>query len=184
LGVDLVLLGLLLVFTIYGFVKGFVHEVFVTIGLILGIWLGIKKAHLISSLSPPILLPEPWNQIISFFIIFAAVFLFTLFIRFLVKKFVSAIELDWLDKLIGGVYGFVQGVVIIWALLLVIIIFSPASAEVLNQSSVSKRILSLNKNLPNLSGELVRLKNRITELFTRSKISEKATNKPKHRTLI
>jgi membrane protein required for colicin V production len=185
LGVDLVLLGLLLVFTIYGFIKGFIHEVFVTLGLILGVWLGIKKSYLISSLSPPILLPEPWNQVVSFIIIFAAVFLITMLLRLVIKKFISAIELEWMDRVIGGIYGFIQGVVIIWALLLVILIFNPGSAGILNQSSVSNRILSLGKNMPNLSGELTRLKNRITEFFTKTKITEKETNKTsKHRTLI
>ncbi|MEO0093922.1 MAG: CvpA family protein [candidate division WOR-3 bacterium] len=177
MGVDLFLLALLLAFTIYGFIKGFVHEIFVTLGLILGIWLGLEKSYLLSSLSPPILVPEPWNQILRFVIVFVTVFLITMLLRVIVKKFVSAIKLDWLDKIIGGVYGFLQGIVIIWALLLIVLTLSPNSQAIFQRSSVSNRILALGKKAPNLSQEFARFRNRITEFIFKTKTAGKDSNK-------
>lgn len=177
LGVDLILLGLLLALTIYGFSKGFIHEVFVTLGLSLGIWFGIKKPYFLKSLTSPIILPEPWNQVVSFIIIFVIVFAITMLLGFVIKKIVEAIELEWLDKVIGGFFGFLQGVVIIWVFLLVILIFNQSSAGVIKQSLVSKRILSIDKSVPYLSGELTKLKNRITEFITKTKINEEKVNK-------
>jgi membrane protein required for colicin V production len=162
---------------VYGFIKGFIHEVFVTLGLILGVWLGIKKSYLLSSFSFPILLPEPWNRILSFIVIFVAVFLITMLLKFIIKKFVNAINLEWLDKVAGGIYGFIQGVVIIWALLLAVLVFNPGSTGIINQSSVSTRILTLGQRMPRLSSELARLKNRLTLLFSKPKAERKESSK-------
>ena len=176
-GVDLILLGLLLALTIYGFSKGFIHEVFVMLGLSLGVWFGIKKPYLLKSLTSPIILPEPWNQVVSFIIIFVIIFVITMLLSFVIKQVVKAMELEWLDKVIGGFYGFLQGIVIIWVFLLIILIFNPSSAGVINQSMVSKRILSIDKSMPYLSGELTQLKNRITKFIIRTKIDERKINK-------
>lgn len=168
-GVDLILLGLLLAFTIYGLVKGFIHEVFVMLGLSLGVWFAIKKPFLLKLLISPITLPEPWNQVVSFVIIFVIVFAITMLLSFVIKQVVKAMELEWLDRVIGGVYGFLQGVVIIWVFLLVVLIFNPASARVFNQSLISKRILSIDKRIPFLTGELTHLRNRITGFIVKTK---------------
>jgi membrane protein required for colicin V production len=163
------LLGLLLAFTIYGFIKGFVHEVFVILGLSLGVWFGIKKPYLLKSITSPIILPEPWNHVVSFIIIFVVVFAITMLLSFILKQIIKAIELEWADRVIGGIYGFLQGVVIIWVFLLVMLIFNPNSTRVFNQSLVSKRILSIDKKIPCLSAELSHLRNRITGFIVKTK---------------
>jgi membrane protein required for colicin V production len=171
------LLGLLLAFTIYGFSKGFIHEVFVMLGLSLGVWFGIKKPYFLKSFTSPIVLHEPWNHVVCFIIIFLIVFAITMLLSFVIKRIVKAMELEWLNRVIGGFYGFLQGVVIIWVFLLIILIFNPSSARVINQSLVSKRILSIDKSMPYLSGELTQLKNQITKFITKTKINEGKVNK-------
>lgn len=165
MGIDLFLLGLLLVFTIYGFTKGFIHEICVTLGLILGVWLGLRNSYFINDLLPLIHLPNPWGKIISFIIVLFVILLISTLLGFLLKKLVKAIGLDWLDKILGAVWGLIQGTVIIWVVLLVVLFFRPSAAEILNRSSFSNRILLLSRNIPNFSLELTKIKDRIADFF-------------------
>jgi len=119
---DIILTILLVALVFRGFLRGFVKEFF-----FLGTWaIGLLGAFLFYKQGGEFIrtqfsmeipgLPE----ILGFIAIFLIVFLVCKFVRKILSDIINGMKLTSIDKLLGGIFGFVEGAVIVAAVLFVI----------------------------------------------------------------
>ena len=112
--IDFLIVILVVLSVISGFSNGLVKEVASLIGLILGIWGAIKFSNFTA-----VKLDEWFNMtgqyvgIIAFVITFCAIVICIHFIGALADKVVDAVQLGFLNRLLGMVFGAVKNILIL-----------------------------------------------------------------------
>ena len=142
--IDIVFIGVIILFALHCCVKGFVSEVMSLAAAILGTLLGVfffRKGALFirDSFMPQVkVLPE----IIAFVVIFLTTFIVIRILQVMLKNIIEGIRLGWLDRLLGFFFGFAEGIVIV-CLLLFLIDIQPLvdSGDILNESLFAKFLL-------------------------------------------
>jgi uncharacterized membrane protein required for colicin V production len=110
---DAICLLLIIGFSFWGLIRGFVREAFSLGGIILGVFLGLSLNSDFGAILTPLLgVDSDIGQILAFVIIFLLVSLLVSWLGLLVKKAVKFVLLGWLDRLLGLAFGFVKGVLI------------------------------------------------------------------------
>lgn len=95
-------------------------------------------------------------EIFSFLSIF---FLSTVLFHFLAQMMRGAIRmilLGWLDRILGGLFGFIKGVVILFCLVTVLMLFYPKSSPVVKDSRFFPTILTVTDKLSFLIPEKIK----------------------------
>lgn len=115
---DLAILGVILVFAVIGIVRGFIKEVLSLASWILSFWVAFTFAEPTSYLFEPYI-DAPLLRLVS---AFAALFVVTLLlltiISYLLHKLLSVKGIKGTDRVLGGMFGAVKGLVIVAALML------------------------------------------------------------------
>lgn len=111
---DIILLLCLIPAVISGLRKGFIAQVVSIISLVLGVWLSVKFASLVSSwlgqwieTSPQLL------NVLSFVIIFVAVVAVLTAIGAIIEKTIKIIMLGWLNRLLGVIFAILKYILIL-----------------------------------------------------------------------
>lgn len=110
-----ILIMLPLIWALYkGFTKGFIIEVSALIALILGIFLAINfsdttKDILVNNLD----LHSGYMDYIAFGLTFIAVVIVVNIAGRLISKFIHAIALGFLNRLLGGIFGLLKSLIVI-----------------------------------------------------------------------
>jgi|CZKS01.1.fsa_nt_gi membrane protein required for colicin V production len=122
-----ILLVLVIGFSVLsGFTAGFarvgVGFIATILGIFLGFWCyGVAAAYVLDYVSSRAI-----ANLIGFFVIFIGVVFVGAVIGQLLAKLFKWIGLSWLDRLLGGGFGFIRGVVIAVALITVLVAFAPS----------------------------------------------------------
>ena len=107
--VDIILLIALVPAVISGISKGFIHQVFSLVGMVLSVWVAFKFTNTVSAWIGPLLeVNKTVLWVISFIIIVAAVILLVNLLGNLAEKLVKVVMLGWLDKLLGVVFAVIK----------------------------------------------------------------------------
>jgi len=107
--VDIILLVAFVPALISGLSKGFIHQVFSLVGMVLSVWMAFKFTNTVSAWIGPVLeVNKTVLWVISFIIIVVAVILIINFLGSLIEKLVKVVMLGWLDKLLGVVLAIVK----------------------------------------------------------------------------
>ncbi|MEO0075938.1 MAG: CvpA family protein [candidate division WOR-3 bacterium] len=144
--IDIVIAIILVIAIITGIIKGLVKEIAVIAGLILGLYIASQKYLALERYlfhSNPV---STTYKVISFIIIFVIVLVIVLLLGLLLKKVIQLIMLGWLDKILGGIFGFVKGLIIIWLLLMFITTIFPNTQAIINKSKLAMQILQIGSN--------------------------------------
>jgi membrane protein required for colicin V production len=143
--IDVVLLVVAGLLTLRAFLRGFTGEIFSVASLTLGIFAAVfffkNGAAFLRFFMPDVpLVPE----ILSFLVIFLAVFITGKILEHVVKDIVNKLGLNGLDRFLGLILGIAEGIVVI-ALVLVFISIQPLfnSAPLLGESVLARLILPL-----------------------------------------
>ena len=152
-GLDIVLsiIGIILIFR--GFIVGFIKEFFSLGALVLGILSAIllytKLAEYIRLNYLPDIKVLP--DILAFVIIFLIVFLICKILEKLLNDIIKGMNLSGIDKFLGGVLGFAEGLIVICVVLLVLS-FQPVfdTSALLESSFYAKMLLPV---IINTAGE-------------------------------
>ena len=120
---DYIFIAILLIFTIRGFVRGLINEVFGIGSLIFSLFAGImlyqKMAKVFSRSMSPLL-----SKILGFLAVFICAFILIKIIQLLLKTIFSGAVLGSLDKTLGLLLGFVEGAALVFVLLLAMVEFN------------------------------------------------------------
>ncbi len=122
---DIVLLLLIVLSTVASFRKGFSREVIglaaVFIALLCGLWFyGTAGAFLLPYVSSPAV-----AHFAGFLIILIGIMILGGLVSLIVNRFIRTVGLSGFDRLLGGVFGLVRGVLVAVALIMAIVAFAP-----------------------------------------------------------
>lgn len=117
--VDIVFSILVLIGAFRAAVRGFVKELMSMAALILGIGLAVLFSGLVGSYLVTYLGDSPWNQVIAFLGIFLGVYLLTKIFESALNRLVEHISLENLDHALGFFLGIVEGLALVFVLVLV-----------------------------------------------------------------
>jgi len=127
--VDIVLGVVLLLFVINGIYKGFIKNFFHLLGLIASVVLIIHIGPMVKDL---VISQFGLNEIVAVVISYACIFLIVMIVVKIVarilKSVVDMLSLKWLNRLLGGVFGLFNGVLIL-TILVIVINLSPFATE-------------------------------------------------------
>lgn len=118
--VDWILLALLGVSILLGMWRGLVREVISLAGWIAGFWLAQEWAPQAGAWLPLQGASEMLRYLAGFISVFLAVLVLSVLLGWMVSKLVSAVGLGLLDRLLGGVFGGLRGVVLLLTLAVVV----------------------------------------------------------------
>lgn len=115
--VDFIFAAIVLITTIAGFAKGFVENVLNKLGWVVAVILsGLFYEQMAVVLAPHI--PNLFlAKLAGFFLIFAIVFLVIMILKLVLSKLFSGTVLGGLDRALGGLFGIVEGIAIVFIII-------------------------------------------------------------------
>ncbi len=118
--IDLVLLGIILLFTIVAAIKGFVKAIFGKLCWIVGLICSFLFYKYVMPIMSQYIENTTLAIIASFISVFIVVFLIIKIIEVILSKIFKGEILKSLDHALGAFFGFAEGVAIVFAILFVI----------------------------------------------------------------
>ena len=116
--IDIIIIVVVLIFCIRGYIKGFVHEIFTLIIIVLGITGSFLFYKPLSSSVFSIIENKALSSIISFISIFILISVILIIIRNAITKIVDSFYLTNVDYLLGLLIGFFKGALLTGAILI------------------------------------------------------------------
>jgi membrane protein required for colicin V production len=141
--IDIIFLVLVVLFLIRGHIKGFIAELLSWASLVLGILAAVylykNGAVLIRTkmLQNVKYLPE----IMAFLLIFLIVFLIIKILENILKEIINGVRLGGVDKFLGTLFGFIEGVALVSLILFILTIQPLFDASSLLQESIFAEVL-------------------------------------------
>ena len=121
---DIIILCILGLLIIRGIWKGFILSLATLLALILGIWAAIHYSGYVSEFLIKIFHPSgTWLTILSYVLTFIVVVLVVILIAKLLEKVVKTVGLSIPNRIIGGVFGLLKGVLVVTFLSFVLVHF-------------------------------------------------------------
>ena len=108
-----------------GFARGFFRSVFSLVGLVLGLTLAAWNYWRVAALLRPMVHSVEAADAIGFIVIALLVMILAAIIGSLLAKVFEKVGLGFLDRLAGGLFGFIQGMVFVLICILVTVAFFP-----------------------------------------------------------
>jgi membrane protein required for colicin V production len=140
-GVDIVFAIVIVILAIRAAIRGFVKELMGTAALLLGIAIAVLFSGLVAQLIEQWIGPTIWSQVIAFLALFLVVYLVMKLFEGALNRIIERIHLDQLDHALGLFLGIVEGLLIVFVLLLLIQIQPFFDKETLLAGSIFGRIL-------------------------------------------
>lgn len=137
--IDFIFSLFLAFFSVRGFIKGFLSQIFSIAGVIFGVFLSYKYGLPVSYAFP---FSRGISKIVSYIGVFLVVYLFFFLTGFLLKKFIKAIKLGWIDIILGGVFGFLKAGFLIF---IFIFILKQFNLDLREKSVIAKEIYKITK---------------------------------------
>jgi membrane protein required for colicin V production len=160
-GLDIAIIVILLATLILGLVKGLVRQVIGIAAVIAGLILAARYYRPVSGVFGRIFYSEKWASFVAFILIFIVVLALGALLSFLVCKLLCG-PLKFIDHLLGGVFGLVQGLLICGVLVIGLLIF-PVNREFLTGSRLAPYCYWLTKGMVQLIPQ--DLKNQFNETY-------------------
>ena len=139
--IDFVFAIVVVILSLRAAIRGFVKELLGTAALILGIVAAVLFSGLASGLIEEFIGPTVWSQVIAFLGIFLIVYLIVKIFEGALNRLIERIHLSQLDHALGLFLGIVEGLVVVFVLLLLIQIQPFFEPEGLIEDSLFARVL-------------------------------------------
>jgi membrane protein required for colicin V production len=137
--------------TVLGFFKGLVKQLVALAGVVAGYMMAMRfyepASHYLTSFRPGT------ARVISFIAIFAVCIFCAYIIGELVGKLFGISGLGFLNRIGGGLVGFLKGSVIVSLVVMVLVAFHPANSSLFKGSSTIKYILPVVEVMKSISPE-------------------------------
>lgn len=140
--IDLVVIAIIGISTLYSTFRGAVKEIFSILALVLGI-IGALYVHgPVGDFLATVIGNPTFSKIAAFVAVFLGVIILVVWIGKALRGFLYSLWLGWLDKLIGAGIGFIKGFLIVAVILILVTTYVPESGKVLDDSIISYSVLS------------------------------------------
>ena len=117
---DYVVVGIILVSTLVSLMRGFFREFISLFIWIIGLWVAIKFYYVFAIILEPYIADVALCKVASFSGIFLLVLIFGMLFNYLFSFIVIKSGLGGADRLLGTIFGFTRGVLLVAVFLLVI----------------------------------------------------------------
>jgi membrane protein required for colicin V production len=124
--IDLILLLVVGLSVLSGLTAGFARVGIGFIATILGIFMGFWCYGIVASYVLDYVSSRSMANLIGFFVIFFGILLLGAIVGSILARFFKWAGLSWFDRLLGGVFGVVRGLVIAAAIAAVLLAFAPS----------------------------------------------------------
>lgn len=139
---DLIIMLPLLYFSYRGFVNGIIKEVLSIVGIILAVFLTFEYMDPFSALVRPFFKEgDSFIPFVSGAILFIGIVATVQLVAFLSKKFLEAINLNFINRLSGMAFGFLKSGILVSAILLLLAGFNQPSEEARENSLTYSTII-------------------------------------------
>ncbi len=112
--IDVIFLAIILVFAIVSAIKGFINAIFNKLCWILGLIAAFLFYKMLSVPMMDFVKNQIASDVLSFLVIFIAVFLFIKIIQTILSKVFDGEIMKGLDRSLGFFFGLVEGIVIVY----------------------------------------------------------------------
>jgi len=127
--------------TIFAMTKGLVREIVSIVFLIGGFLLAAFYYQVPGAWFGSFLRTEPLAHLAGFLVIFIGCLLIGALLTFFINKFVKMASLEWVDRLLGAVFGFLRGWLVCSIIVLGLVAF-PVKEDLLARSVLSPDVLA------------------------------------------
>jgi membrane protein required for colicin V production len=153
---DIIVLVVIGILTIAGLSSGMVRQLFGLAGVVAGYMLAMRYYQFCSKYLTSF--PPGTAKATSFVAIFLACIVVAYLIGWLIEKVFSATGLGLLNRIGGGLLGFVKGSLIVCVMVMVLNVFSPANAGFYKRSYTIKYIQRVTALFKKVTREEIKMK--------------------------
>ncbi len=143
-GLDWIILGIIALSVLLAAAQGFFFEMFSLGGAVIGYLLAAWEYRSVAPWFEPHVKSAAVANAAAFFVIFMAVMLVAGVAGRIVRWMMKEVGLRWVDRILGGAFGMIRGVLVVTVGLLALAAFVPES-KVLEQSQLSRYFLVMGK---------------------------------------
>ena len=134
---DIIIGIILILFAIGGLRNGIIREAFSLLAFVLGIYGAMKLSDYVGKWLGEIINVSPdWMSVISFIIVFIALALLINWLGNMLASFIESLNLGFIDKLGGAVFGVAKGFLLVGVAILLLDFFG--IKDVLNEETCEK----------------------------------------------
>lgn len=119
-GLDVVFLIVVGFAVIRAALRGFIRELLSMAALILGLGAAVFFSGTVSRYLVDAIPSGPWAQVVSFLGLFVVVYIVVKIFEGALKRLIDRVNLEGLDRALGLILGFAEGVVVVFILLLIL----------------------------------------------------------------
>ena len=131
---DISILTLIGISVVFGLYRGLVREIFSLLALVSGFLAAAWYYSVPASFLQGRLFSQTWANVTGFILIFIGVIFVIGLIGTLMRRFLKHAHLDFEDRLLGGVFGFIKGLFVTTILIGMLLTFMPASDPLVAES--------------------------------------------------
>jgi membrane protein required for colicin V production len=139
--IDFVFVAIILVSTGFALIKGLAREIISLVSLIGGFVLAAFYYPKVASWFMNLARTEAIANWIGFMVIFLTCLIIGAIAAFLVNRFIKMASLEWVDRLMGGVFGLLRGWAVASIIALALIAF-PVNQDILARSFFAPYLLA------------------------------------------
>lgn len=137
---DILLIVIVAFCVIRSWSKGFIREIFSILGIIVGVLVASRYYQLLFPYVSRYISDDAFISLLSFTLVFLGTFIIVAVLGMLVKALVRIMFVGWVDHTMGGIFGFVKGLLFISLLIWILTTFLPKGSSLLRDSRFSPYI--------------------------------------------
>ena len=138
----IVLLGLI---TVRGFFRGLFQEVAVLVGVVGGVVVAAHTYLRLASLLQRWITDPNYARWVAFAVVFVAVYWLTRLAAHFIQRLLYHLYLDFIDRLLGGVFALAKGALLIGFALMLLGVVLPRDSQLLKGSVAAPHLLALSR---------------------------------------
>ncbi|MEO0080780.1 MAG: CvpA family protein [candidate division WOR-3 bacterium] len=147
MAIDLALLLLFIVSALHGYGQGFIKGLNSCISPVLGVWLALRLCDGPARVLHCLLADHTLCRLGGFFLILACIWLGLKLVHRLLARLVGWVDVNELDRFLGGCLGLANAAVVAWVVLVAALSALPPAVRIIERSNGSVRLLALGELL-------------------------------------
>lgn len=144
---DIVIVVILAYCLIRGIFRGLVKELSAIVGVLAGFYAAYTYYPLAASLASRWISDPAIRSVLSFFVLFAAVFVLVSLLGVLIQRLLRMVFLGWVDRICGGGFGAVKGLLISAVVVVALTAFLQKGTPLVRDSLLSPYVTVVSERL-------------------------------------
>lgn len=153
---DYVIASIIIFCIVRGVFRGIIKEASSIIGVLAGLYAAYTYYPNVSRVIAVFEFSEKYLNILSFLLLFTVVLLMVGALGILIRFVLKIVFLAWVDRLFGGIFGFVRGFMIASVLVFVLTAFLSSGAAIIRESVFTPYVASVAGAMSHFAGQSLR----------------------------